>query len=269
MGLKCSIDIAAAIESAMGAVNVILKATNKCGALETVNHGCGMATAKLVQHMSGVAASSGEIAQKCKVKGAFNMTGGSFIGKTVTVANWGNDNAALCVVDMKDSLKSLMHSAVDMAKMKNKCGSEGDDCTDNVLSLVGSLSELGGHMAGAFGHCHHKAVAAECGEAISELIGDLVDVAETGNEMKVQCSVPIKEVVKTVVDPNTGPVKVVKVMVEEPRLFEQGKPVESSNTNFVLAAFLPLTAIVSFVGGRFYARRNAEVRECLDDQSLE
>jgi len=266
--LKCSIDIAAAIESAMGAINVIMKATNKCGALDTVNHGCGMATAKLVQHMSGVAASSGEIAQKCREAGAFNLTGGQFIGKTVTVANWGHANAAMCVVDMKDSLKSLMHSAVDMAKMKDKCGSEGDDCTDNVLSLVGSLSELGGHMAGAFGHCHHKAVAAECGEAISELIGDLVDVAETGNEMKVQCSVPVKEVTKTVVLPNNAPKKVVKVMVEEPRLFEQGNPIGSSNTNFVLVALLPVTAMLSFVGGRIYARRSAQAR-ALENEELE
>merc|ERR1712127_923576 len=96
---------------------------------------------------------------------------------------------------MKDSLKSLMHSAVDMAKMKNKCG----------------------------------------------------------------------EVVKTVVIPNDA-VKTVKVMVEEPRLFEQGKPVESSNTNFVLVGFLPITAIVSFVGGRLYARRNAQARACVDDE---
>ena len=55
-------------------------------------------------------------------------------------------------------------------------------------------------------------------------------------------------------------------VVEEqvPRLYEQNAQevnIASVSPNLMLGAFLPVTAIVSFVGGRFYANRQARVEQ--------
>jgi len=54
------------------------------------------------------------------------------------------------------------------------------------------------------------------------------------------------------------------VEVQVPRLYEQDAQqvnTPSASANLMLGAFLPVTAIVSFVGGRFYANRQSRVEQ--------
>jgi len=59
---------------------------------------------------------------------------------------------------------------------------------------------------------------------------------------------------------------VVVVEVQQPRLFELDGKAPTSSANLILGAFLPVTAIVGFIGGRLYAgRRSQQTREFMSD----
>lgn len=246
--LHCEVDITSALESVQSMINIILRAVEKCGRLNTVNRKCGLASSRLTESMAGIAAASGGIIQKCPNDMHVTHTEHCACAKGTPGCScahkWSHDNKAMCVVDLKDSMKSLMKSIVYITKLK-KTSEDGGAMTGNALGLVAALAGLGEYVAGAVGHCSHKAVMIECGSAISELIKDLTKLAEAGAAMKTVCA-PTEGVV-----PLTAP----------ERLYENKAAAAAGSTpNFVLAAFLPIAAVVSFVGGRYYAGRQHQNR---------
>lgn len=86
-------------------------------------------------------------------------------------------------------------------------------------------------------------------------------VSQDGVELSELCASKEEEPAA----PATQPIVVEEEQV--PRLFELfgGKSSDNTSMNLVLGAFLPVTAIVSFVGGRYYAARNSQMRDVMSD----
>merc|ERR1719460_3244014 len=66
--IRCALDISSAIESVNGMVNVILKAVNACGDLNTANKDCGLAVGVLTESWAGISSASAGIVAKCPNK---------------------------------------------------------------------------------------------------------------------------------------------------------------------------------------------------------
>merc|ERR1719379_1190501 len=59
--IRCALDISTAIESVNGMVNVILKAVNACGEINTSNKKCGLAVGVLTESWAGLSSASAGI----------------------------------------------------------------------------------------------------------------------------------------------------------------------------------------------------------------
>merc|ERR1711924_63108 len=127
---------------------------------------------------------------------------------------------------------------------KENCNGENDEhCGHNALKIAASFSAMGEYLAGAVGRCTVSGntaltSSAECASKAMGLSRDLVRLASAGMAMKKECN------------------------FAEERLYalEHGDAIEvkdgsSSSVTVALAALLPLTAVVSFVGGSRFAKR--------------
>jgi hypothetical protein len=274
--MECEIDAASAMKSITGMMDTIIKSIDKCGVLDTVNRKCGESSTDLVKASAGLAASAGEVYVHCAEK-----TDRRLQSPCGTVAPAAAEPAKSstpdifnhplklmkCLVNVKDSMKYVMKTINDISKMKKECDEGAGECVENAEKLVLALSGLGQVVTGIIGHCKPEVKLGKCAHAVASLTNDLVEIAEAGKTMSVQCEAP---------NGGKGP-KVVVVPVAPapaPRLYAQG---QSGNTvssgissNLVLVAFLPITAIVSFVGGRWHATRRYATREVvLDEEQME
>jgi len=248
--IKCEIAISSAIESVNSMINVILKTMNKCGALHVENAECGLAAGRLTKSIAGLAAASGGIAQKCPNAGAVDY------GKL----NWNKNSMQqpMCVIRLKNSAKSLFKVIKTLMKVKASCPAGGTTrkCASNSLRIVAAFAGLGEYLTGVVGECtsgaNHKDV--QCDEQFQKLIKESTKVAMAGIDLSKACEAP-------------APVAIAApevVEVEVPRLYAQDSQevnTASVSPNLMLGAFLPVVAIVSFVGGRFYANRQVRVEQ--------
>lgn len=236
METKCEINIASAIRSVNSMINVILKAVAKCGALDTYADKCGMAASALTQTSAGLAAASGGIYQKCFDHGA-------------AAGNFAHAEPALCVVDVKDTAKNLFKVIKSFMKLKDTCDVASDTkCINNILHIIDAFAGMGQYLAGSIGQCtsvHMKGAA--CDQQVTMLLQQLTKVGEAGTGLSDDC---------------------VKPGADFTRLYSQTAKVQTaagSSANVVLAAFLPITAIAAFVGGKYHANRNQEARGFMSD----
>jgi len=266
MDVKCEIDASASVKSVNSMINVILKAVNKCDGLHTANKACALKASGLTEHTAALSAAAGMAYQKCP----------SLFGKGKAPAAMGAIAApVMCTVDIKNTAKHLFHVTKLLTKTGNKCeGGASNGCTVNALDVTGSFAGMGAWLAGAVGHCQRTtavagaAAAAKadsrealCAEAAGALIEQTMKVSQDGVQLSELCG----EAPAPAPAPANQAVIVREVQV--PRLFEQfgGKSSDNTSMNFVLGAFLPVTAIVSFVGGRYYASRNSQMRDVMSD----
>jgi hypothetical protein len=246
--LKCAIDITAAVKSVNSMVNVLLRTLDKCDALHGANKACGMQASKLTEYTAGLGQAAETVAQKCK-------NGAVVVPSTGTAA-------VMCTLSLKNTGKHLFKAISAIQKASPKCASgNGEACAANALEIIASFAAMGEYLAGTVGQCQRAtgALASRtkeelCAGAVQGLVHHTAKAAEAGINLKRACSAS-----GTVV-----------VMEQQQRLYVQdgvkvaGVPV----ANFVLGAFLPITAIVGFVGGRFYAGRRArteQTREFMSD----
>jgi len=256
--LKCAIDITAAVKSVNSMVNVLLRTLDKCDALHGANKACGMQASKLTEYTAGLGQAAETVAQKCE-------------NNTVVVPSTGTA-AVMCTLSLKNTGKHLFKAISAIQKASPKCASgNGEACAANALEIIASFAAMGEYLAGTVGQCQRAtgALASRtkeelCAGAVQGLVHHTAKAAEAGINLKRACSA-------------TGTVGIIEqtqpgaVVIEEgTRLYAQdgvkvaGVPV----ANFVLGAFLPVTAIVGFVGGRFYAGRRArteQTREFMSD----
>jgi len=255
--IKCSVGILSSVQSVSGMINVILKAMHKCGDFSNVDAKCTMAGMRLSKASAGVGATAANVAQHCE-----NATAQNFVVATtanagiasshslMTNGNWPQQDPVQCVVDMKDSLKNLFKAISAMMKTTNKCQQGAEHCAANVMAIVSGLSGMGGYIAGAVGHCSKPEAVhgSVCSEASLLLVEDLTKVGEAGTQLHEHCGLAATRLYSE---------------------FDANKVQSKSGfsaTNVILAAFVPVTAIVSFVGGRIMRSQDAgRAREYYSD----
>lgn len=240
---KCEISVSSAITSLNSMVNVILASVDKCGSLQTENKECGLAISTLTKHAGGITEASGGIAQKCFQGPAHGL-------------HWNEASPAQCVVDVKDTAKSLfkvIKSFLQLEKAKSCQKGDTEDCATNALQIVGAFGGIGEYLAGAVGKCSPsgKYKGALCGQQATRLVQQLTEFSERAVDVSEACVPGGGKALEKKDDMDAG-----EDIVDEPRLYSvQGKQIGLPSTNILLVAFLPVTAIVSFVGGRFAGRR--------------
>jgi len=255
--IKCSVGILSSVQSVTGMINVILKAMHKCGDFTNADAKCTVAGMRLTKASAGVGATSANVAQHCE-----NATAQNFVVATtanagiasshslLTNGNWPQQDPAQCIVDMKDTLKNLFKAISALMKTNNKCQQGAEHCASNVMAVTAALSGMGGYLAGAVGHCSKPEAVhgSVCAEGSLQLVEDLTKIGEAGVQLHEHCGLAATRLYSEI----------------------QANKVQSksgfSTTNVLLAAFVPVTAIASFVGGRFLKSQDAAgARECYSD----
>jgi len=255
--LKCAIDITAAVKSVNSIVNVLLHTLDKCDALHGAHKACGMQASKLTEQTAGLGQAAEMVAQKCE-------------NNTVVAPSTGTA-AVMCTLSLKNTGKHLFKTISALQKASSACsGGDHEKCSANILEIVASFAAVGEYVAATVGQCQRAtgALASRtkeelCAGAAQGLVHHTAKAAEAGVNLKGACSGPKITVGIEQAQTTVG-------IEEAARLYEQdgvkvaGVPV----ANVVLGAFLPVTAIVGFIGGRVYATRRArteQTREFMSD----
>jgi hypothetical protein len=250
----CAMDVSSAIEAVNAMVNVVLKAVEECGDLEGEHVQCGLAVGVLTKSMAGVAAGSSGVDAKCRTNPMgylIRNQGPRFGNVNGALANAANTNSAganasnfgQCVVNVKDLTKNIFKASKRIVTVKDNCdGEHSRHCAHNALKIVASFAAIGEYLSGAIGRCSamtantSKMIGdSQCAAEVLDLVGAVNRMASAGIEMKRKCA------------------------EGEERLYqlEHGEGVEqgsSSSMTMALAALLPLTAVVAFVGGSRFAK---------------
>jgi hypothetical protein len=254
MEVKCTVDIASATESVNSMINVMLKAMKKCHVLEASE--CGLAAGKLTRAVAGLTAGGADIIQKCPK--AFHHT-----VPTAALPSF-KTSQALCLVDVKDTAKQLMKITKEFMQVSKNCAKEDKHaCASNALRIIGGLAAIGEFVSGSIGHCTKanatsgNHISALCAQAVSMVTHHTAKVAAASTDLSAKCVAPAPA-------PSPKSLNGGTVVIMEPgRLYEQGSKsrTTTSSLNIVLGAFLPVTAIVAFAGGRFYANRRIRTEQ--------
>lgn len=261
--ILCTLDISATIESVNAMVNVVMKAVQNCGALDASHHRCALAVGVLTRAGAGLTAGSAGIAAKCpnawnKYKPLAPLVYGlpslAYQGKNTALANaqaLANADAktpssfAQCLVDVKDMTKSLLKAVSRVMTLEDSCNDGRDHCAHNYLKLVASLGAMGQYLAGAVGRCapqdvaHQKAnIHAECTAEVLHSVRHLTNVGRAAVDMNKYCRLSDERLYQIAND--TGK--------------EEMGSTHSNLVTLALTAMLPITAVLSFVGGSRFAK---------------
>jgi len=263
--ILCTLDISASIESVNAMVNVILKAVQKCGHLQSQNAQCGLAVGVLTRSFAGLTAAGSGMAAKCpfgarKPKAplvfgvpvydqqtALQSATGVVNADKATPASFGQ-----CLVDIKDLTKSLFKGIKRMMTMQDSCADGNRHCTHNTLKLIASLGAMGEYLSSAIGKCQMDTKAqealidhSECVSEVMHLVRHTSNVGRAGVDLQQHCQLGAERLYQ----------------------LEHGnvQPPSSNSMTFALAAFLPLTAVLSYVLGRRLAKSPAQSFELLQN----
>jgi len=234
----CSVDVNSAIESVTGMINVILQALQRCGGvLKGVKERCGLAAGEVTQSLAGVAASSSGIAENCH-KGEIRPVEG-LQHEFLVGSNHMSPKLASCVVDIKSMTKAVLKASLGFATIKTNCDESSDACVGNVLYVVSSMAELGEYIAGVVGQCstpeNHEAA---CASDVLGLLRNLAHLSASGTELAEACSLTAAE----------------RLYLENGNGAQAEAGTNTRFLSFALAAFLPITAVLSFLSGRRMAK---------------
>jgi len=266
--IRCSLNIASAVEAVNAMVNIVLKSVEACGGFETEHEKCGLAVGDLTKSFAGLAAGSSGVIAKCpntlnnnkplmtygSASGSFNNAG---IAPTSALAQAaGPLGFTYCLVNMKDTVKSLFKAMKRVMTLREDCkDSSSDDCAENSLNLVAAIASIGEYTAGAVAKCSNNqktGMEGACAQESLALTRHVANVADSAEMVNHECT------------------------QDAARLFEmeKGEVQTSSAGNSItlgLAAFLPVTAVMAFVAGRRFGNRGEAESysraECMDTGS--
>jgi len=245
--VKCEIAVSSAIGSLNSMVNLILKAADKCGALNTVNKQCGLAMSAMTAHVAGLTASSGAVTQKCTTAPAHSN-------------NWKPDEDVLCVVNVKNVAKSFFKVVKSFLKLEKAGPCKAGDttaCAENALQIIGAFVGVGEYLAGTVDKCSppsEKFVGIACSTVSLHLTQQLATFSERAIDVAKACAPTPPPPYTPTLAPGVAPEAAARLYSNEGKATA---PVASSPTTLLLAAFLPVTAIVGFMGGRMYGNSRA------------
>merc|ERR1719443_1947817 len=273
--IRCALDISSAIESVNGMVNVILKAVDACGDLNTENKECGLAVGVLTESWAGLSSASAGIVAKCpnKLNGGhpLNTVGQAMANAGATNQQWGNGNVApvqtgltnlqggasfgQCIVNVKGTMKSLFKTIKRIMTLKHNCKDPASrKCAHNDLKIMSGLVGMGEYLSGAIGKCspynydsYKTKTDAICAQYSLKLIAQLGVADRAGIAMSKACELTDDQ----------------RLYLEEETSDDKKKKKNESAVTLGLAGLLPFTAVVSFVMGKRFAKvRTVEPRDC-------
>jgi len=241
--MKCEIDVSEALHSVVSLTKNIILILDDCKLLNDQNIECGQQAAGLVQATAGLSGSIGKTLEHCPRP---QLAGTK--PDDISTDAFPEEVIAKCSVYVKDSAKSIFDAITAISQVK-KCEPGSKQCVRNGFFVADALAGLGSYLAGTFGYCDRavqKATgrstplldsrAALCAEAVESIVKYSSQIANAGLGLSDACG------------SKTG----------VPRLYdvqEDTATIAYSSPNMLLAALLPVTAIVAFVGGRAYGKR--------------
>jgi len=244
--VKCTVDVGASIAAVNEMINVVLKAVSKCGDFSSKHQECGMATGSLTRAAAQLTSASALIVAQCPnthYKGAAPK-GGEFDPHGYST------DLGMCVINVKNAMKELFMLISRFMTLKTNCADE-IECAHNALKIVSNFAGIGAYISGALSRCSankHNEDAA-CAEASLKLFRATGNVAAAAEKMDEVCK-----------------------LTEDERLFLASEKKISAPTNsnasvtLGLVALLPITAVLSFVGGSRLAK--ARTVSSYDAESL-
>lgn len=230
----CTIDIVTAIESAKSVVDVFLKVLHNCEVINTASYECGVAATTL----------------------SFKATdlGGVFdsIGEACSDAPAAADKPVNCAVNITSTMESIDEAIKGFVSLTDQCkAGETKACFDNTLSVISAFAGIGEYLAMIIGRCTQAGitgamnVVTNCARESIMITDTLAGISEAGHNLTDSCRKDYARLYSTDLIQTTS------------NTYGAGSNFAIS-ANFVLVALLPITAIVSFVGGRSYARHSNE-----------
>lgn len=266
--IRCSLNVASAIESVNAMVNVVLKAVEKCAGLESVDGKCGLAIGVLTRAFAGLAASSSGVAAKCpnalnnnkplttyqSGAGGFNNPGinaQSALGQAAGPFGFG-----YCLVDIKDTFKSMFKAMKRIITIRDDCKGGAMTCAHNSEKLVAAVAAIGEYISGALSRCTSDPKLRDNAACAEQALNLERYVADTG-----RASVRMAQICKI------GEARMYEI--EQGIADEDTKKESNGNTmTVVLGAFLPFTAVVAFVAGTKLKKTRVYEDEDLSSQAL-
>jgi len=227
--VRCEVDVASAAESVQRVINVILKALDHCDVAHHVD--CARASLDLTTSVAGLAAASGGIIADCPNK---LQPGGVTSRTDMREADVYDDKkhnfgrTGHCVVDVKHSLKAIFKTIKVLMSLKK-------NHSKNAIKVVAAFAGLGEYLAGVVGHCTDYAnVKALCAAQSARLIKQFTNVAKGGRGLAKECHLSQSRLYALENDEDETDIP---------------EASSSSSVTLALAAILPLTAVLGFVGG--------------------
>jgi hypothetical protein len=254
-GIACVEDVSASVESCLGSLDNLVSLLKPCGLVAgevSIFGKCVDSIGGLLANTAGLVKSSAMVADYC--------TEGPAISRI-----WKATELGRCFANVGKSAKSLLGLSMTLSGIaKYKC--VGKMCTAAILILVHVAAKFGEAFALAFNDCSLSPVGgkgsgneqAECAGAIFGVVDGLTGLAAHGYIVGKKCSCDA-----------TGSYKTIRRYIEGEEIPEG--PTNSNSMTFAIAAAIPLAALVSFIGGLRFGKR--EVRRTsvhsLDVQELE
>lgn len=242
---RCTVDIASSMQAVNNMILIIVKAAKDCGSFESENYECGQAVGKLTGATAGVTAGLAGLSHFCAAD-MLPSSGNPGLGVADTTATL----IGQCFTDAKNSITNLFKASNTLANIKPGCAPGSKECARNALSVVSFFSSMGSAMAASALHCgkyeHIDYKGAGCAKSVLASVSTLAAVSNAAVGVAEKCTVDAARLYSL-------------EHVEQP-----GTPMSM----MAMAAFLPLAAVLGFVGGSRFSktRGSAAVRTVEPDQ---
>merc|ERR1712014_408094 len=185
--------------------------------------------------------------------GSYAVLTGPNAGNRFTNYGGFSNHFGQCLIDVKDTVKSLFKATARILTVTDNCADiHSPQCNKNVAKIVAAFSDMGAYLAGAVGKCSNGTqidVEAQCAQYSLKLFDALADVDRSAAGMQMGCGLTAAQ----------------RLWLEEDD--DITAPAGGSGAmTFSLAALLPSTAVVAFVGGKRLAKDRTQHAELIPEE---
>lgn len=239
-GLRCEMDISRAAESIAGMANVIVHALEDCGSIR--GDQCGIAAGKFIQSAAGMSAAAGGIWKVCaKGTGILNPAAKPN-AEPRPLGKW-----AWCLLDAKDSLRSLMKAVQRSQHAQALCEKSADDCGAVSTGIISAIAALGEYATAAVGHCQPTVPAhayeLACSSQVMMALRHTSQLASDGSLMASDCKASAS--------------RLYELDAKHKEEDEETKNGLLSVTSMSLM-MLPIAAVMSFLAGKRFGKNQPQ-----------
>jgi len=250
---RCVLDVSAAVEAVNRMTLVIVEAVAKCGEIKSDRPECGYSIGELTRSVALLTSASAGIVAKCPneynhgkplvtVSGALDSAAADAGAAAGTAKANGvdfNPSFGQCIVNVKDSVKSLFKAVKRTMVLKEKCDedSKSDECAYNAVKLLDAFIGLSEFISGAVGKCSitpKNRANGQCAQQASKLTHALSAVVHAGGVISETCA----------------PTPAERLYLDSLNQKKTAAAPATSGLTMGLTALLPITAVVAFVAGK-------------------